>query len=237
MTDADIAAEKAIMKTLSAALPNAGFFCEESGGSIPEEGLFWIVDPLDGTTNFAHHYPHFSVSIALATPSSGSAGFSSLVGVIAEPLTGSQYWAMLSNGSFLDGKRLTVSKTASLTESLIAANFSAHSPYLHDTDLKAFGAFMAQAQAVRMNGSTALALCAAAEGSVEAYWGISRAMPWDVAAGILIVSEAGGFARYLPGKEFKRNFTFASAPGIAREMLSLLATYEVRAASLLGEAR
>lgn len=236
VTDADVAAEKAVMKILSAALPGAGFLCEECGGSIPEEGFVWIIDPLDGTTNFAHHYPHFSVSIALARPSGDSAGFSPLVGVIAEPLTGSQYWAIVHGGSFHDGKRISVSGASSLSESLIAASLSAHS-HRSEGDLKAFGAFLAQAQAVRMNGSTALGLCAAAEGSVEAYWSISMAMPWDVAAGMLIVSEAGGLARYLPGEGFKRNFTFTSCPGIAWEALSLLAQFEERAAALLEEAR
>lgn len=228
VTDADFAAEKAIFARLSADFPDIGRLAEESGGSIPEKGLFWIVDPLDGTTNFAHQYPVFCVSIALAEPAGNDAGFEPIVGVVATPLTGDVFHSIRGKGAFLNAKRLDVSdrKRPALPIVVSALHFRKE-PELKEC-LDIIGKVLPKVQAViRRSGSATLDICAVSQGIADCYWefGIHA---WDAAAGLLIVREAGGFAEFFPKNDKRRSLTLVGTQSFAKEVAEVLVSVDPR---------
>ena len=193
VSSADLAAEKAIRAELSKARPDFGWLMEESGKGGPAEARSrWIVDPLDGTTNFLHGVPHWSISIAAETDGAITAG------IVYDPVKNELFWAERGQGAFMNSTRLRVSGRRSLDVAMIATGmpFKGHKSgpnYSAELDL-----VMGEVAGVRRFGSAALDLAYVAAGRFDGFWeyGLS---PWDVAAGVIIVTEAGGFVREIGG--------------------------------------
>lgn len=186
-TETDAAAEKLIVERLQAAFPQHSILGEE-GGAYDAEGAEyrWVIDPLDGTTNFTHGIPHFSVSIAL-TDSNGWP----VVGVVYAPLLDECFAVLKGHGTTLNDAPLYVSKTPILSQSVIASGF----PYdkWHDTrnNVDHWGNFVVRSRGIRRMGSAALDLAYVAAGRFDGYWE-QKLSPWDMMAGALLVQEAGG---------------------------------------------
>ncbi len=192
VTEADTQAQEMIRQTIGRSFPDHEFLGEESFGASADSfrarsGKFcWIVDPLDGTTNFVHQVPFFCTSIALAK------GDDLLCGVIYNPMTEEFFAAEKGRGAFFNGVRLQVSGVEEPENSLVAVGFPTNTQ-LDSEDLRAFLKAVPVAQAIRRTGSTALNLAYVAAGRFDAMWGFST-NAWDIAAGILILQEAGGIA-------------------------------------------
>jgi myo-inositol-1(or 4)-monophosphatase len=194
VTEADKQAEQTIKEVLGEAFPNHGVLAEEEGELEGEEDARWIVDPLDGTTNYAHGLPIFAVSIALER--AGEV----VLGVVHDPMSEETYVAERGGGATLNGEPIEVSGTEEPIRALLATGF----PYDRDEvpeALELFGQFARRTQSMRRLGSAALDLCYVAAGRLDGYYerGIKA---WDIAAGVLIVKEAGGKATDYSGHEF-----------------------------------
>lgn len=191
---ADKRAEKTIRGDLAKARPGYGFILEEGGTEPPAEGETrqWIVDPLDGTTNFLHGIGHFAISIALEQEGQ------LLAGVIYNPITDETYWAEKGQGAYLNDRRLRVSGRRQLDQALVATGV----PFLGHGDsprfLRELEGLMPHIAGIRRFGAAALDLAYVAAGRYDGFWerGLS---PWDVAAGVLLVQEAGGFVTEIEG--------------------------------------
>lgn len=217
VTEADLASQQVIRELVLAAYPSHGFLGEE-GSPEPCQGPFrWIVDPLDGTTNYAHRLPQFCVSIALE-----NAG-RVLVGTIFDPISGECFTAAAGQGAALNGRPIRTSAVTQLSSALAAVSFPARvargSPLIAD-----FIEVLHQAQAVRRMGSSALNLAYLAAGRLDAYWATDT-KTWDVAAGWLLVQEAGGVVTGLNGApcDLERpHFVAAGTLELHRQMLDVL---------------
>ena len=206
VTKADRAAERTLYDELNAARPGWGFELEE-GGTIPGEPgkPRWIVDPLDGTTNFLHGLPHFAISIAVQEPApdgkghDGSGWGDVIAGLVYQPITDESFWAEKNRGAWLQDARLRVSARRRLDDSLLATGmpFAGHGDIGEWTRI--FDAVAPQVAGIRRFGSAALDLAWVAAGRYEAFWesGLSA---WDTAAGCLLVREAGGFVTDFRGR-------------------------------------
>ena len=187
VTEADVASEKAVLAILEKTRPDAAVLAEESHAGYQEEctGPAWIIDPLDGTTNFAHNFPWFAVSIAFVDEGK------SQVGVIYSPMQDELFCACRGCGAWLNGRPITVSGSKTLQQSLVATGF----PYaIHENStnvMAVLGEVLPRVQGVRRAGAAALDLANVACGRFEGFWEILL-KPWDTAAGILLVEEAGG---------------------------------------------
>ena len=185
VTEADLAAQDAIRDVLLGAFPRHGFLAEENLSlASRDDGYRWIVDPLDGTTNYVHGLPQYAVSIALEQHGR------LLAGVVYNPVTDECFSAAEGRGARLNGEPLRVSQVAELSQALVAASFPAK-VRREDPEIEDFLAVMLECQALRRLGSSALNLCYLAAGRFDAYWSRST-KAWDIAAGVLIVREAGG---------------------------------------------
>ena len=196
VTDADLASQRAIAATLLGAFPDHTLLAEEEGVvPDPAKPWRWIVDPLDGTINFAHGVPLWCVSIALEHRGQ------LVVGVVYEPLTDRMHAATLGGGAEVDGRPVRVSTAARLGSSLIAAamptDFAADAP----RQLAYMGRLSSGTHSVRRTGTTAWNLALVASGAVEVAYGTSI-NPWDAAAGVLLVREAGGMVTGLRGEPY-----------------------------------
>ncbi len=186
VTDADRQAEDCIVRTILSAHPSHRILAEERGqGGASDSRYQWIVDPLDGTTNFAHGFPFYSVSIGLEYDGE------CIVGVVLDPVRHELFTGMAGEGAFLNGKRLHVSRIESLDRSLLVTGFAYDIRDTSNNNLDHFSHISLHAQAVRRTGSAALDLCYVAAGRFDGYWEV-KLSPWDMAAGIVIVREAGG---------------------------------------------
>lgn len=191
VSEADRAAEHAIRTHLTDALPEYAFLGEEDAYVNPlkvnqddKKGL-WVVDPLDGTTNYVHRFPIFCVSIALVI------NRQPVVGVIDVPILNDTYWCRKGHGAFLNGNRIEVSRTHHMNQSLAATGFNAEKEPVLETQLKIFDRVVRKTRGVRRPGSAAFDLCMVANGVFDFFWE-QELSPWDVAAGQLLVEEAGG---------------------------------------------
>jgi myo-inositol-1(or 4)-monophosphatase len=219
VTEMDARAETVILDQLTAAFPDDAVLTEESGARAGRSGRRWIVDPLDGTTNYAHGLPIFAVSIALEVDGRID------VGVVYDPNHDELFVAERGTGAFLGPERLTVSSTGVLDESLLATGFPYNIRETADNNLAEYGAFSVRARAVRRMGSAVLSLAWLAAGRLDGYWEL-RLGPWDVAAGSLLVEEAGGRVSDLRGGrvDLESPAVLASNGRIHEGMLAILAT-------------
>lgn len=201
VSKADMRSERTIYDELLAARPGWGFVMEEAGVIEGEpDAPRWIVDPLDGTSNFLHGIPHFAVSIAAQERTLDGKGWGDVVaGVVYQPITDETFWAEKTRGAWLQDKRLRVSGRRHLSESLIATGV----PYGGHGDFgewaRIFGAIGPQVAGIRRFGAASLDLAWVAAGRFDGFWESDLA-PWDTAAGTLIVREAGGFVSDYRGR-------------------------------------
>ncbi len=193
VTAADLKAEKTLFKELTGAMPAYGFLGEEGGKLKDGDGeARWIVDPLDGTTNFLHGIPHFAISIAVERQGT------IVSSIVYNPLTDDLYWAERNNGAYLNDRRLRVSGRANMADSVIATGIPFKGHGKSDQYIKELISIMGEVAGIRRFGSAALDLAFVASGRYEGFW--ERGLgPWDIAAGLLLVREAGGFVSDLDG--------------------------------------
>lgn len=201
VSKADQASERTIYDELRAARPDWGFLMEE-GGEIPgdENKPRWIVDPLDGTSNFLHSLPHFAISIAVQEPRLDGKGWGDVIaGLVYQPITDESFWAEKTRGAWLQDRRLRVSARRHLDESLIATGI----PFAGRGDSaewsKVYASIGPQVAGIRRFGAASLDLAWVAAGRFEGFWESGLA-PWDTAAGCLLVREAGGFVTDYRGR-------------------------------------
>jgi myo-inositol-1(or 4)-monophosphatase len=201
VSKADHAAERTIYDELTQARPDWGFLLEEAGeiAGDPTKPR-WIIDPLDGTSNFLHGIPHFAISIAAQEPKLDGSGWGDVVaGLVYQPITDESFWAEKSRGAWLHDGRLRVSGRRHLSEALIATGI----PYHGHGDFDEWGRILAavgpQVAGIRRFGSAALDLAWVAAGRYDGFWESDLA-PWDTAAGGLLVREAGGFVTDYRGR-------------------------------------
>ncbi len=185
VTEVDIASERLIRKLLHDKFPDIRFHGEEDGGEDWRQGEIWVVDPLDGTTNFANRLPHFSVSIALCRDGAPVAG------AVVNPMNGEIYRTWQGGGAWLNNNRIFVSRVEKLNEALAVTGYPYNRRECLDELLKHLRNMLLHVQCVRRLGSAALDLCYIARGIFSIYWE-TNLKPWDIAAGSLLVSEAGG---------------------------------------------
>lgn len=218
VTEADFASQEAVREVLSAAYPDHGLLGEENGASTEgRDGYRWIVDPLDGTTNYVHGLAQFAVSIALerhGTP---------LVGVVYDPTADECFAAARGRGAWVNDRPLRVSSVERLSQALVAASFP---PKVRRTDavIEEFLNIVERAQAVRRMGSSALNLAYVAAGRLDGYWA-KDTKTWDIAAGWLLVREAGGMLTNMSGGECelaKPQFVAAATPSLHAEIRAAL---------------
>ena len=201
VSKADMRSERTIYDELSAARPGWGFVMEEAGTIEGEEGQpRFIVDPLDGTSNFLHGIPHFAISIAVQEPKLDGSGWGDVVaGVVYQPVRDETFWAEKSRGAWLHDARLRVSGRRHLSEALIATGI----PYGGHGDFgewaRIFGGIGPQVAGIRRFGAASLDLAWVAAGRFDGFWE-SDLSDWDTAAGCLIVREAGGFVSDYRGR-------------------------------------
>jgi len=200
VTEADLEAEKAILNIIRHHFPQDHILAEEAGNQGRSSNRIWLIDPLDGTTNFTHGFPFFAVSIALEIDDQ------LVLGIVYNPYLEEYFGAVKGSGAFLNSRPIKVSRTDSIEDALLATGF----PYdIHEhpeTVLERFARVIVKAQGIRRPGSAALDLCYVACGRMDGFWE-EGLHPWDTAAGAVILSEAGGVlstfegSRYTPYKD------------------------------------
>jgi len=193
VSTADTKAEKVIKAELKRARPDWGFLMEESAPEQGRDARFrWIVDPLDGTTNFLHGIPHFAISIALEREGE------IIAGVVYNPVGDELYWAEKGQGAFMNDRRLRVSGRRAVDQCIFATGIPFRGRPGHEPFLEQMARVMAVSAGIRRMGVASLDLAFAAAGRVDGFWE-SDLHPWDVAAGVILVREAGGFVTELNG--------------------------------------
>jgi myo-inositol-1(or 4)-monophosphatase len=192
VTEMDMRSERAIVATLRKAFPEHGIIAEEETDLRNDSGFRWIIDPLDGTTNYAHGYPCFSVSIALERQGEV------IVGVVYDPMREELFSAQKGAGAFVNGKGIRVSSVDTLIKGLLSTGFPYDRKLSGKNNMDFFHDLLMASQEVRRDGSAALDLCSVAAGRFDGFWEL-KLKPWDVAAGSLIVNEAGGVVSDLAG--------------------------------------
>jgi myo-inositol-1(or 4)-monophosphatase len=193
VTEMDMLSERSVVDTLLASFPDHGIIAEEDTSRGKASPFIWIIDPLDGTTNYAHGYPCFSVSIALQHEGKV------IVGVVYDPMRNELFSAQKNRGAFLNGKEISVSSVDSLIKSLLATGFPYDRKESEKNNLDYFHDLLMASQEVRRDGSAALDLCSVAAGRFDGFWEL-KLKQWDVAAGTLIAREAGGTVTGLAGQ-------------------------------------
>ena len=198
VTQVDLASEKAALKILLGAYPDFGILAEESDPKLSPHPGRWIIDPLDGTTNYIHGFPMFCVSIAAEWQGEV------VVGVIYHPILDETYVAVRGQGATLNGKRLKVSSTSTLRDSLLSTGFTYRKHDWLDLEMATFTELSQVSRAIRRPGSAALDLAYLARGVFDSFWERNLS-PWDVAAGWLLVVEAGGKVTDFSGRRYQIN--------------------------------
>ena len=216
VTDTDIAAEKVIIDLIQARFPDHTIVSEEAGGSEIGSDYTWVVDPLDGTTNYVHHHPVFAVSIGLMKQGDP------LIGVIYDPLRDQMFAAHRGGGARLNDVPIHVSRVANLGNALVGLDFG-HTNEVRKRILFYLHHIAPHCGTIRVLGSAALAMAYVAAGWLDAYFHIGL-KPWDTAAGMLIITEAGGRCSTLEGKPYRVDLPgcLASNSLINGELLTLM---------------
>ncbi|RFU19025.1 inositol monophosphatase family protein [Geodermatophilus marinus] len=219
VTAVDRACEELVVRRLLAARPDDGLLGEEGGERTGTSGVRWVVDPIDGTTNFVYGLPAYAVSIAAEVDGRVEAG------VVLNPATGELWSATRGGGATLqagdaDPVPLAVGAPASLGEALVATGFG-YGAEQRRVQGAVVAELLPQVRDIRRHGSAALDLCSVAAGRVDAYYEL-HLNPWDHAAGALVAAEAGAVVTGLPGRPFARPLGIAVAPSVAEPFVALL---------------
>jgi len=216
-SDVDIKAEQAIIQTIKKAYPEHTIIAEESGLHQGEEDAVWIIDPLDGTSNFLHGFPFYAVSIAFRLKGRIEHG------VIYDPLRHECFSATRGRGARLNDRRLRVSTQTQLSEALLCTGFQMRNADIMKKALPAFEALAGKCAGIRRTGSAALDLAYVAAGRTDGFWEFGL-RPWDIAAGCLLVKEAGGLIADTQGGEtyLKSGDIVAGNPKIFKSLLQMI---------------
>ncbi len=223
VTDMDLASERLIVERLAARFPDHTIVTEEGGGLERASPSVWLIDPLDGTNNYAHGLPYWAISIALLEHER------LMLGVVYDPIHDECFAATHDGPATLNGAPIGVSRIAELTHAQLTTGFP-YGRWTHgDSNVAEVGAMVMRCQDLRRMGSSALDLCYVAAGRNDGHWEL-RIQPWDGAAGALIVQRAGGMVTAIDGSAYTPfNPPIAASNGlIHREMLDVLATARTR---------
>ncbi|MBV8649651.1 inositol monophosphatase family protein [Paludibacterium sp.] len=221
VSEVDRAAEETIIETILEAYPKHGILAEESGAKgVGQAEYEWIIDPIDGTTNFIHGHTQYAVSIALAHKGQIQQG------VVYDPNRNDLFTASRGVGAFLNDRRIRVSKRTNLNECVIATGFPVVDQSYIDTYLGMLKDVIARTAGVRREGAAALDLCNVACGRVDGFWEFNL-KPWDIAAGSLIIQEAGGIVTDMIGEQswFESGDIVAGSPKVLAQLLHILAPH------------
>ena len=215
VTEMDHASEEMIVRAIHREFPDHAVVAEE-GGAHGDSPHCWFIDPLDGTTNYAHGFPVYAVTIGYECKGRLE------VGVTYAPSIGELYWARTGGGAFRNGRRIRASRISKLKNSLLCTGFAYHMPS-RKANLAYFDKFLEKAQAIRRLGSAALDLAWTACGYFDGYWEFSLGS-WDMAGGIVLVREAGGRVTDLAGGPIdpRKGSVLAGNAAIHRQMLAVL---------------
>ena len=198
VTNVDLEVEKKIKNFLLDKTPDISILAEESGRSNKSNSLMWCIDPLDGTTNYSHGYPFFGSSIGLVFENIP------ILGAISIPYLNELYWGCINKGSYCNGSKLKVSKPNNLSESLLVTGFAYDRYEREDNNYAEFCRLTHKTRGVRRGGAAAVDLALVASGKLDGFW--ERGLEiWDIAAGALIVYEAGGIVSNYPSGELDIN--------------------------------
>jgi len=223
VTEVDREAEKLILAVLNERFPDIPVLAEESGSSGASHPYRWIIDPLDGTTNFIHGYPWVAVSIALEECQAGKPFGDPVLGVVLNPVSRDLFTAYQGHGAFLNGKPLRVSPVERLGDSLIATGFPLPERDLLDEFLGVFKEIFRRSHGIRRAGSAALDFAWIAAGAIDGFWEFGLS-PWDMAAGAVLIREAGGVVTDVQGGDhwLESANVVAGTPGVHREILEVI---------------
>ncbi|WP_274912810.1 inositol monophosphatase family protein [Streptomyces sp. WZ-12] len=214
VTEMDLASEKLITDFLGEHRPHDGFLGEEGAGSPGTSGVRWVIDPVDGTVNYLYGLPSWAVSIAAEKDGE------TVVGVVAAPMRGETYQAVRGGGAYCNGEPVSHRPAPPLSQALVGTGFG----YLTErraAQAEVARALIPQVRDIRRGGSAAIDLCDVACGRLDGYY--ERGLnPWDLAAGVLIASEAGALTGGRPGKVASHELTVAASPGVFAELQPLL---------------
>jgi myo-inositol-1(or 4)-monophosphatase len=217
VTEADLAAEAAVLAVLEEATPSFGVLAEESGRRQGEGAFEWCVDPLDGTTNYAHGFPVFCTSVGLLFQGRP------LLGALVLPAMDQVFWAAPGLGAWCNDHRLGVSACSRISDALLATGFAYDRTSVLDNNYAEFAWFTHRSHGVRRAGAAAVDLAFVASGSIDGYWerGLS---PWDLAAGVVLVEQAGGIVSGYGGEPLvlTHGRVVACAPALHAPMLAAL---------------
>ena len=223
VTEADVNAEKAIIETIRSRCPDHAVLAEESGAGAGHGDFLWIIDPLDGTTNYTHRLGLFCVSIACAFKGNMVAA------IVLNPITGELFTAVRNQGAELNGRSIRVSDTDRLSESLLVTGFPYDLKEHFDPLMARFSRCLKASQGVRRLGSAALDLCSVACGRFDGFWE-ENLNPWDTAAGMLIALEAGARVTDFSGGRYDIDSStiLATNGRIHEEMIPILAIKDIQ---------
>ncbi len=218
VTEVDKLSEEIIISNIRSSFPEHAIFAEESGRDSSESEYVWLIDPIDGTTNYAHAYPFFSISIALEINGEVE------VGLVYDPVKDEMFTAEKGKGAFLNEESITVSKSHAIEHSHVCTGFMHEVEWMVEANIKHFGNFIRRARAVRRDGSAALDLCYVACGRFDGFWELGL-NPWDTAAAVLILKEAGGQVSTFTGDEYSiyEKEILASNSIVHEQMIEILA--------------
>ena len=217
VTNVDLEVEDKIKEYLSITTPDISIHAEESGKIIKSSELTWCIDPLDGTTNYSHGYPFFGTSVGLIYKNKP------ILGAISVPYLNELYFACIGNGSYCNDKKIKVSNPSNLLESLLVTGFSYDRFETEDNNYSEFCYLTHKTRGVRRGGAAAVDLAFVASGKVDGYW--ERGLEiWDLAAGAIIVKEAGGIVSDYPNGSFNLSSgrILACSPNLEKELKSEL---------------
>ncbi len=217
VTEADFQVEKAVLEIIRRNFPQDNILSEETGEHKEVSERTWIIDPLDGTTNFVHGFPFFAISIALEVENE------IVLGVVHNPHMDEHFEAVRGKGAFLNKKPIKVSQTLNLAESLLATGFPYNIHEKPEMVMELFEKMVVTAQGVRRPGSAAIDMCYVAAGRLDGFWE-EGLKPWDTAAGTVIVKEAGGILTTFQGESYTPYLksVVASNPFVHNMMLKVL---------------
>ncbi len=217
VTEIDKLSEKTIIEFIRKKYPAHSILAEESGGQEFSSEYKWVIDPLDGTTNFAHGLPIFSVSIGVQKNDE------ILCGVVYDVMRDALYSSEKGSGSFCNGRKLSVSSNDDIRKSVVVTGFPYNIAENPDNAFERFISFLKETRAVRRLGSAAIDMCYVAEGVFDGFWEVSL-NPWDMAAGVLIVNEAGGKVTDFSGNKIDiyRKQLLASNGKVHSKMIKIL---------------